>query len=442
MPAINKSDAKVRNSDAFKASVINRPTYFFISGTSEWEDEQKPPTPIDSTNWENQALFDLVGIKKIQGSDVVSVVPRTNWVEGTIYDQYDQNVDLINTRNPETGDFYRFYVVTEDFNVYKCLSNAYRAESIDRPTGTNPEPFRTPDGYTWKYMYSIQASDAFKFMTSNWMPCYTLTYNDGTTQWNSQQSATPGTIDNIEVQIKGTGYSYVAPPKVNIVGDGSGAEATAVVDEYTGELVDILVTDSGEGYTQASINLIEEGTGVGAEARVIVGPRYGHGKDPRIELGANYVMIKVTVDGDEGGLLQTDITYRTTGIISMPQDPMETSFRVKVDNDSVRLFSKGDTITGQTSGATADILLVDYIEGLLYLDNVVGGFIQAEPISSTSYNATPILTVYNGQRPLTGVVYSAADVENTTGNILYISNREKISRVSNQQEDLIAILSF
>jgi predicted secreted acid phosphatase len=86
--------------------------------------------------------------------------------------------------------------------------------------------------------------------------------------------------------------------------------------------------------------------------------------------------------------------------------------------------------------------LVDYTTGTLYLDNVVGGFVQSESISSQTYNATSIQTVYTDFKPLTAVVYGAGDVEKSSGRLFYISNREKISRVSNQQEDLIAILSF
>jgi hypothetical protein len=443
MPAIIKTDVRVKNADAFKYLIQSQPSYFLLSGTSEWDDETSPPTPRDTTEWENITMSELIGIKKIQQTDIISVAPRTNWVSGAVFDQYDHQVDLVNTRNPATGNFYRFYVITEDFNVYKCLSNSYGTTSLNRPTGTTPSPFQTPDGYVWKYMYTIQSSDAFKFMTSNWMPCYTLTYNDGSAQWNSQQSAISGTVDNIDVLVQGTGYSFSSPPTVTIVGDGTGATASPVVDDLTGELVDILVTNAGSDYTTATITIVDSGgSGTGGQARVIVGPRCGHGSDPRIELGATYSMVKVSVDGDEGGVFPVGISYRTSGIINLPLNPSLTAFRVSVTVPSAQLYFANETVTGATSGATGNVLLVDYTTGTLYLDNVVGGFVQSESISSQTYNATPIQTVYTDFKPLTAVVHGAGDVEKSSGRLFYISNREKISRVSNQQEDLIAILSF
>jgi len=442
MPAIIKTDVRVKNADAFKYLIQSQPSYFLLSGTSEWDDETNPPTPRDTTEWENITMSELIGIKKIQQTDIISVAPRTNWAAGAVFDQYDHQIDLINTRNPSTGNFYRFYVITEDFNVYKCLSNSYSSTSQDRPTGTNPSPFQTPDGYVWKYMYTVQSSDAFKFMTSNWMPCYTLTYNDGSAQWNSQQSAISGTVDTIDVLVEGTGYSFSSPPTVTIIGDGTGAEASPVVDEFTGELIDIVVTSAGSGYTQATVQIVDSGSGAGGTGRAVIGPRAGHGADPRVELGATYTMVKVSVDGDEGGVLPVGISYRTSGIINMPLNPVLTAFRVSIPASSSQLYYANETVTGQTSGATANVLLVDYITGTLYLDNVVGGFVQSESISSQSYNTTTIQTVYTDFKPLTAVVYGATDVEKSSGQLFYISNREKISRVSNQQEDLIAILSF
>ena len=162
MPAIVKNELRVFNSDTFRYSILNVPSYVFISGLDPWADEQDPPEPKDSIQDENRVLSDIVGIKRVLQSDVIAVLPRTNWEAGQIYDQYDHEVDLINDQNPITGDFYRFFVVTEDFNVYKCLSNNYRAQTANRPTGTNPEPFQTPDGYIWKYMYTIQSTDAFR----------------------------------------------------------------------------------------------------------------------------------------------------------------------------------------------------------------------------------------------------------------------------------------
>ncbi len=443
MAAIIKNDLRVYHLDTFRYALLNNPSYVFISGVTPWDNESEPPVPLDTTAGEYRALSDLIAVKRILQSDVMSVAPRTNWISGTVYDQYDHEVDLINSRNPDTGDFYRFYVLTEDFNVYKCLSNNYSNPSIDRPTGTAPEPFQTPDGYIWKYMYTVQAADAFRFLTVNWMPCYTLDYNDGSALWNSQQSAIPGTIDNIDVLVKGTGYRSSNPPVIIIDGDGTGASASAIVNPVTGELDNIVVNDSGRNYTYANIIIDDgSGTGIGASARAIIGPRLGHGHNPRIELGATYLMVKVTIDGDEGGIIPVGIDYRTSGIIAMPGSSNPSGYTIKVDTAASRLFTAGQTITGHTSGATANIVQIDYLKGIIHINNLVGLFTQSELISSTSFNETPIETIHNGFLPLTSLVYDSSSVDLNEGKLMFVANREKITRVSQQKEDIVAIISF
>ena len=42
------------------------------------------------------------------------------------------------------------------------------------PTGTSTNILTTADGYKWKFMYSISASDVIKFVTSDFIPVKTL----------------------------------------------------------------------------------------------------------------------------------------------------------------------------------------------------------------------------------------------------------------------------
>ena len=60
-----------------------------------------------------------------------------------------------------------FYVVTSDYNVYKVISNNNGANSTVATTGTSTNILTTADGYKWKFMYSISASDVNKFVTSD-----------------------------------------------------------------------------------------------------------------------------------------------------------------------------------------------------------------------------------------------------------------------------------
>jgi hypothetical protein len=55
-----------------------------------------------------------------------------------------------------------------------------------------------------------------------------------------------GVVTSIQMQNNGVGYA--APPKVNIVGNGAGAQARAIWSPETGAVTGIEVLDGGSGY--------------------------------------------------------------------------------------------------------------------------------------------------------------------------------------------------
>ena len=56
-------------------------------------------------------------------------------------------------------------VITDEYNVYKCLDNNNNAISTYKPIGTVVDPVIMPDGYMWKYLYSIPIALRNKFLT-------------------------------------------------------------------------------------------------------------------------------------------------------------------------------------------------------------------------------------------------------------------------------------
>ena len=63
--------------------------------------------------------------------------------------------------------------MTDEYNVYKCLDNNNNATSLFKPVGTTVDPVTMPDGYMWKYMYSIPIALRNKFLTDTYMPVVT-----------------------------------------------------------------------------------------------------------------------------------------------------------------------------------------------------------------------------------------------------------------------------
>jgi len=195
------------------------------SGATETTGDLNPPTPLDHVQNEYEVWRNMFAAKKIKSTDITHVIPKVNWESGKIYTQYgdlDATLlyDVINSDTPKP-----FYVVTDEFNVYKCLFNN-NIESYDKPihTSTTPEPY--PDGYIWQYMYTVSASSAFKFMTENFIPIQTLTQqpvgasacSSTNLQWNVQEDARlygDGRIDVISrrydsADSSGDGYVFAS----------------------------------------------------------------------------------------------------------------------------------------------------------------------------------------------------------------------------------------
>lgn len=440
MPAIITQKLRNYNADNFKNTIEKNNLYVVLAKQTEWDDENVPDDVKDSTVDSFNAYEDVIALKKLKVQDVRYVAPRKDWVAGVIYDQYDDDVDLFTELNPDTNNFYQFYVLTDELNVYKCLYNNNRAASTSKPTITTPAPFTTADGYIWKYMYSVNATDALNYLTSSWMPCDTLLTDDGSAQWTSQQNAIDGSIDVILVTDGGGGYTSAPTVTINST-TGSGATATANIDVGTNTVTSITVTSRGSDYRDATID-ITGGGGSGATAKAVLSPIGGHGSDPRSEIGGSNIQGKVEFDGDEGGLLPIGTTYRRVSIIKNPLDSSASTSTALYINDAT-LFNVGETATGSTSGASGTVHFVDYQNNILYISSVSGAFQQNENVSTQAYNATNIDSLTTGNRlQLKNDVYAGASLEPYTGELLYNLTTQKITRATDQIEKAIFIISF
>jgi hypothetical protein len=127
-----------------------------------------------------------------------------------------------------------FYVMTDDFNVYKCLDNNNGALSTDKPLGTQIDPIKTDDGYVWKYMYNVPINLRNKFLTEDQMPVVSALTN---------QFYSNGTCDTIVINNKGAGYTTAT---ITVVGDGY----LAADPTY---LTSVIVSEGGSNYSSPMI---------------------------------------------------------------------------------------------------------------------------------------------------------------------------------------------
>jgi hypothetical protein len=212
--------------------------YAAIGKSSNWSTEPLPEEVSSSdANIHYNIQKDLIGAKRVDTGSVSHVTTRYDWQSGTIYDMYKSSVNSMHSK--------RFYVMTDEYNVYKCLFNNSGAVSTVRPTGYSTLPFTTSDGYVWKYLYTISLGEAEKFLTASHIPVKTITNPDAspeqTRQAAVQNAAVNGAIEIIETESAGSGYSQVIGGNVLVGGSTtlqiSGSGVSAVEGFYNGSSV-------------------------------------------------------------------------------------------------------------------------------------------------------------------------------------------------------------
>ena len=150
-----------------------------------------------------------------------------------------------------------FYIMSDDFNVYKCLDNNNNAQSTSKPTGTSVSPISTPDGYVWKYMYNVPINLRGKFLDDNYIPVVSALTN---------QFYSNGTIDNIIINNKGTGYTTAT---ITVTGDGYRPEDPIFVTGVTMNTV-------GSGYTTPTVTFsdpVSDASAFIADSSVFLGQK-------------------------------------------------------------------------------------------------------------------------------------------------------------------------
>ena len=221
-------DLRINNAEQFKNSVTGTPNtkMFLVFGKIDsWANDLSPDIANTSMNMMYEVWDNMIGGKRILGGDMYHVIPRHNWSSNTVYTAYDDKSTTLYDSNTI------FYVMNSTYSVYKCIANNYGKVSTIEPTSVNPEIVSTTgDGYSWKYMYTVSDSEKLRFVTDAYIPVKTLTGDDGSLQWQVQNTAISGAINNIVVTNSGnnytTAYATITPAK----NDTTGQLGAAVVN--------------------------------------------------------------------------------------------------------------------------------------------------------------------------------------------------------------------
>ena len=441
MPVGTTKDLSIFAAKQFRESfseTVSSNVFLTFGKVTAWTNESVPDTPVMSDNnfysyWDN-----MLGGKKLTTNDVRHVIPRFNWQTSTVYAQYDNLLDSNILKN----GIIKFYVVTDDYNVYKCISNNYGNVSTSKPTSTSTTTdFQTVDGYIWKYMYTLTSEEQLRFTTPNFIPVTTLQIADSSLHWQVQENAIDGSVNNIIVTNGGNSYT-ANDVYVVITGDGEEANAYATVNTTLRRVTSIVIDNKGYNYRNMTVNLYSP-TGSGATARAILSPPGGHGLDAITELGGSYIMIDGRLKNSEEGRLIINNQFRQIGILTDPTDYGTTN------TTSVTVFSQLKLLT--LSGSSVNYIEDEYVyqgnnlatatfkgivttwdsaNNLIKLSNIVG-VPRAELLLGETSTAARFVSFVENQ-----------DLEPYSGKLLYIDNITPIERAPDQTEDFKIVLNF
>jgi hypothetical protein len=198
----------------------------------------------------------MIAAKKIGSTDVSHVAPRYNWTTASNYYAYTHANNALFDQ--------QFYVMTDDYNVYKCLANNNAGgTSTTKPTGTGTAIITTADTYKWKFMYQISAARALKFVTPSYLPTQRVrkannaiaNTTDSSFQYDVEIAANTsgnGAIEVVHVSTAGSGYTF----GTQYVQAGTFSTTTAKISTSHGFATDVIVdndiyftSDSASGVT-------------------------------------------------------------------------------------------------------------------------------------------------------------------------------------------------
>jgi len=497
MPAIITNKFRMNNAEQFEESFDEAsPTVYYLGigraqpygtltrpdGRTDYEGtETAPTTPGDSVLNEYKNYDDLLAAKRIVAAGVSFVIPRRNWTTGTAYDIYRHDYEEYVTGSTSTKVTANstattlfdstFYVLTSARNVYKCLDNAGNANSTVEPTGTSTSVVTTGDGYKWKYMYTLSAAEQVSFLSTDFMAV--------STNSTVAAAAVDGALDIVKIKTAGSSYTVSGGATsgtitaVPIRGDGSGGVCSVTLS--SGAISAVTVTTAGTGYTNGYIRNADiiaatnaGGAGSGAELDVIIPPKGGHGKNAVEELGGFFVMLNTSIEGTESsnsGDFTAANDFRKITLIKNPQSggsaatatTLRGTYAVKINTSPTPgTFVADEEINQATTGAVGKVVEWDATNKILYYiqtrhndagadsNGNVTAFSGANVITGQTSSATG--TPHASTQTVNNVAftsgYAAPELKHDTGEILYVENRTKIARATDQTENIKLIIEF
>ena len=453
MSAIINNTFRKFNADNFIASIGTNKVYLMIGKNTAWSGaslgeytETSPsdsaiPVPIDTAVSPYLHHNDMVAAKLISSTSVSHILKRVDWTTGTVYVEYDHLQDDIIDQD--------FFVFTDDYRVYKCISNYGGAQSTVEPTGVSTSIIETSDNYRWKFMFEVAQADVLLFVTSDWIPVKSPA-TAGTDQANVETAAVAGALEHIDVTAGGTGYRLnvgtAQAGTANTITLDSGASA---VDDYYNNLSVFITSGTGSGQLRTVSDY------VGSTKVATVSVNWTTNPD---NTSVNEVMPAVTITAvsGEGSGATARVSSVVGGVIKkVAMVTVGGSNTAGAVGLATRYRSGTATISsGGGSAATLSVRVgppgghgdnaVSELGGAFVMLNsrLIGNDGSDFPVGDDFRKVHLLINPLVSGSAATATTYDATEMDDDSGEIIYTEFRAPINRASDSTEDIKLVMEF
>ena len=390
-------------------------------------------TPTDGYQWKYMYSITTAQFNKFATASHIPVYVNANVVSNAV-----------------SGSIDSISVLTSG-NGYASYTNGYFQEVR---VGGNPLIFAI-DSTTASSNSNYYINSALKITSGTgsgqqrYITGYTVSGSTRRVIIDSQFSVTPTTSSFYEIT-----------PLVQILGDGTGAQARAIVNSSSNSISSIEVVERGSGYTYASV-VITGNTGIinvatstaiianNATGKIIISPKNGHGSNAAAELGAHYVGISTTFDSTlSGNKVVDENDFRVVGIL---KDPLFSNVVLTISS-STGTFTDGEFVyQNPANTANAYGIVFSANDSVVKLTNAYGFFVTGNSTvgllrgSTSGFQAvcdssTQPTTYFDQTYKVVGALQSAQNftedevvVQNDNANGYFYSSNSTVVRLVNQK---------
>lgn len=440
-----------------------------IGKSDPWEGTNEATIELPGSNPRSSAdaLGNLITLRKvIDSSSTIDnkpalVYPANQWMSGRIYKVYDPTEDLCYYSTEISGSTHYPCYVHSGLKVYLCLARTTAGattSTVDPNSSTGASAavgatFSVNDNYTWVYLYTLTTASPFNTSTFKAIPA---------THTQSGITGALGMCFSMRIVNGGSGYSGT-PTVTMYASDADGATVTPVLTQVTvtisgdGVITHIAFTCTTTSMKRASVTITGGGTGTGAIVIPLLTPIGGAASNLRDILPCWYAAFYAKFDPSDTDNnastypdLVNTISYRQVSLIRNPTrtyPAVNDSTNTPNSMDCLRYLTVITTTAGLPAVFTSQIITQGATKAYLdYITLSPDKRVYYHQNSNTAINLAGFNTAQitiPGTGTLQGTVaLGASEYLHGSGEVLFLENRQSITRNANQSEEIKLIIQL